>query len=455
MARIAPLRGLRYNPARIARMEDVVSPPYDVIDEHARIALFKKNPYNMVQLDLTKSVDAGTLASDDRYQQARETFERWQGEEVLIRDREPALYLYHTEYSIPSGKRFLRKGLVALAGLAEFSEGVVKPHEKTFRGVTTDRLRLIDTCQAQFSPIFSLYSDPTGGILALLEAARPAAPLYSVSDPDGCRHTLWAITDPKVLAEVQARFADKPLYIADGHHRYTTALQLREVMRERQGAVATDSPYDYTMMYLCGMEDEGLSVLPTHRLVRLPGDDTVEGLAARLATGFVVEEITGGSRELLVSEVLARMDENDDANATLFGLYHPGEDRCLLLTLRPGVMAETCAGRYPEALQVLDVVVLSELVLDRLLGLSYQRCEEESRIHYFPDPDEALDAAVKESLGGSPGTPLLFLMNATLVSQVRRVADEGLVMPHKSTYFYPKVLTGLLLNPLDPTDRVA
>jgi uncharacterized protein (DUF1015 family) len=454
MARIAPLRGLRYNPARITTMEDVVSPPYDVIDEHARVALFKKNPFNMVQLDLAKSVDAGTLSSDERYEQARQTFAQWQQAEVLIRDQQPALYLYHTEYTIPSGKRFLRKGLVALAGLAEFSEGVVKPHEKTFRGVTTDRLRLIDACQAQFSPIFSLYSDPDGSIVSQLEAARPEAPIYSVADPDGCRHTLWAITDPAVLAAIQAQFSDKALYIADGHHRYTTALQLRELMRERQGTVAAHSPYDYTMMYLCGMEDEGLSVLPTHRLVRLPGQATVEALAARLQPGFAVEEITGGSREILVAEVLARMDENSDASATLFGLYHPGEDRCLLLTLRPGVMAEICAGRYPEALQVLDVVVLSELVLDHILGLSHQRCEEESLIHYYPDPDEALDVAVKESLGTAPGTPLLFLMNPTLVSQVQRVADEGLVMPHKSTYFYPKVLTGLLLNPLDPKDRV-
>jgi uncharacterized protein (DUF1015 family) len=451
MARIAPLRGLRYNPAKITTMEDVVSPPYDVIDAPSLTALLKQNPYNMVQLDLVKSVDAGTIA-DGRYQQARQTFDRWQQEEVLIRDQQPALYLYHTEYTIPSGKRFVRKGLIALAGLAEFSEGIVKPHEKTFRGVTTDRLRLIDACQAQFSPIFSLYSDPDGRIIALLESARPAAPLSSVLDHDGCRHTLWAITDQAVLAEIQTQFAGKALYIADGHHRYTTALQLRELMRERQGAVAADSPYDFTMMYLCGMEDEGLSVLPTHRLVRIPQQTTGEELADKMGSGFAVEEITGGSRELLVSEVLSRMDEND--TETMFGLYHPESDRCFLLTLKPGVMAETCAGRQPEALQDLDVVVLSELVLDRLLGLSHQRCEEESLIHYYPDPDEALDAAVKESLDGSHGTPVLFLMNPTLVSQVRRVADEGLVMPHKSTYFYPKVLTGLLINPIDAVEKI-
>lgn len=453
MARIAPLRGLRYNLAKITALEDVVSPPYDVIDEQSHNALLKKNPYNMIQLDLTKSVDAAGNQSDERYQKARQTFEHWQQEEILVRDPLPTVYLYHTEYSIPSGKKFIRKGLLALAGLAEFAEGVVKPHEKTFRGVTTDRLRLLDTCQAQFSPIFSLYSDPAGQVMALLEAAKPAAPLYSVSDHDGCRHTLWAISDAATLAEITRQFAAKALYIADGHHRYTTALQLRELMRERSGAVAADSPYDYTMMYLCGMEDEGLSVLPTHRLVRLPAQTTVEALAAAMQSGFEVEEIGGGTREFLVGEVLARMDENEQG--TMFGLYHPGADRCFLLTLKPGLMAQTCAGKQPEALQELDVVVLSELVLDSILGLSHQRCEDESLIHYYPDPDEALDAAVKESLADGQGTPVLFLMNPTLVSQVQRVADEGLVMPHKSTYFYPKVLTGLLINPLVAGEKIS
>jgi len=452
MARIEPLRGLRYNTDTIRLMEEVVSPPYDVIDEQSRQALLDKSPYNMIQLDLTKSVDAGEGESDERYQQARQTFVDWQRQGILMRDPEPALYLYHTEYSIPSGKRFVRKGLLALVGLAEFAEGVVKPHEKTFRGVTTDRLRLLDTCQAQFSSIFSLYSDPEGQVLALLEAVRPSAPLYSVCDQDGCRHTLWAITDGATLATVRALFADKALYIADGHHRYTTALQLREVMRQRTGEVRCDSPYDHTMMYLCGMEDEGLSVLPTHRLVRVAGQRLAAELVVAMQPGFVVEEIVGGTRELLISEVLSRMDEN--TARTTFGLYHPGEDRCFLLSLKPEAMAELCSGKQPAALQELDVVVLSDLVLEALLGLDHGRCEQESRIHYYPDPDEALDVAVKASLAGGADTPVLFLMNSTLVSQVRRVADEGLVMPHKSTYFYPKVLTGLLLNPLVAGEKI-
>lgn len=451
MARIAPLRGLRYNAERIDKMEDVVSPPYDVIDEQAQHALVQKNPYNMINLDLRKSPDGGET-SGERYAEARETFDHWQRDAVLIREQTPAIYLYYTDYTLPSGKTFTRKGLIALSGLAEFSEGIVKPHEKTFRGVTTDRLRLLDTCQAQFSPIFALYSDPMGEVIRCLEAARPEEPLYSVSDQDGCVHTVWAVTDQAAIGRVQELFAEKALYIADGHHRYTTSLQLRELMRERQGEVAADSPYDFTMMYLCGMEDEGLSVLPTHRLVRIPYVIDLETILSRLEEGFMVSELTGGSREVLVAEVLGRMEEGE--GGTRFGFYHPGEDRCFMLTLKDGVMEKTCSGSHPEALRDLDVVVLSELILSCLLDLPPERCEADGLVAYFPDPDEALDAAVKETAKNDGRQPVLFLMNSTRVEQVKRIADEELVMPHKSTYFYPKVLTGLLINKIVADEAV-
>lgn len=452
MALIAPFRALRYNPDKIQHLEEVVTPPYDVIDLQAQAALAAKNPYNMIHLDLSKNFSADQL-TEARYLQARETFAKWQEEGVLVRDNEPAIYLYHTEYSLPSGKRLTRKGLLCLVRLAEFSEGIVKPHEKTFSGVTSDRLSLLDTCHTQFSPIFSLYPDAQGQIMALLEGACSPQPLAAATDHDGCRHTIRAVTDPAVLAQVRALFAEKSLYIADGHHRYTTALQFRALMRERLGAVPEESPYNHTMMYLCGMEDPGLSVLPTHRLVRMPEAVTMAGLSALLQQSFVLEEISGGSREFLVVEVLARMAENSGA-ATMFGLYHPQEDRCLLLTLREGISDEALGASQPEALRDLDVVILSDLILDHLLRLDHDRCVKEGLVDYFSDPDTALDVAIKEGESRTDRSPLLFLMNPTLVSQVKRVADEGLVMPHKSTYFYPKLLTGLLLNKIVPDEKI-
>jgi uncharacterized protein (DUF1015 family) len=453
MAVIAPFRGLRYNPAKIQRMEDVVSPPYDVIDLQAQAALAGRNPYNMIHLDLSKNFSAGQL-TDARYEQAREVFLRWQQEEILIREDRPALYLYDVEYALPSGRRLTRRGLLALVRLAEFSEGIVKPHEKTFSGVTSDRLRLLDTCHCQFSPIFSLYPDAEGRIMALLEAAASPEPLASAADQDGCRHTIRAVRDPEILARVQELFREKSLYIADGHHRYTTALQFRALMRERLGSLREDSPYNHTMMYLCGMEDPGLSVLPTHRLVRLPASAPASALVERLASFFQVEEVRGGGRESLLSQVLGRMEEQAGA-ATMFGLYHAREDRCFLLALKPGGMEGGSGAGRPDCLRELDVVVLSDLVIEGLLGLDHQRCETEHLVEYFSDAGEALDVAVKESGGQEATTPLLFLMNATLVSQVKQVADQGLVMPHKSTYFYPKALTGLLLNKIVPEESIS
>ncbi len=451
MARILPLRGLRYNSEKIVSMDDVVSPPYDVIDPHAQQALLRKNPYNMIHLDLAKSVAAESL-TDQRYEKVKRIFEDWQQQEVFIRDKQLTLYLYYTEYRLPSGKRQTRKGLISLVGLAEFSEGVVKPHEKTFKSVTSDRLRLLDTCQAQFSPIFSLYSDPEGLIVKCLDEAKENTPLVEVSDHDGCKHYIWAVTDTAAIAKVREMFTDKSLYIADGHHRYSTSLQLRELTKERQGKVEDDSPYDYTMMYLCGMEDEGLSVLPTHRLVRVPHITAVDEIVAKMGDYFEVTEISGGSRESLLEQVLARMDENK--TETMLGFYHTAADRCFLLTLKPGVMAANCSDKQPEALQDLDVVVLSELLLDSVLGLSHEQCENDNLIAYYPDPDEALDAAVKDAATNNNVSSLLFLMNSTLVSQVQRVADECLVMPHKSTYFYPKLLTGLLINQMHADEKV-
>ncbi len=452
MAFIVPFNGLRFNPEKIGNLEDVVTPPYDVINEKNQAAFAARNPYNMIKLDISKS-PGPVSESDDRYLQAKQYFESWQQEGVLVRDEEPAIYLYHVEYSLPSGRRLTRKGLVTLVRLSDFSEGIVKPHEETFSTVTTDRLRLTDACRAQFSQIFSLYSDSQGAIMERLERSMSDPPLSQVRDSSGGVHSIWPITDADCLAEVQAMFKDKPLYIADGHHRYTTALRYRDFISKRDGAPAPDSPYDYVMMYLCPMEDPGLSVLPTHRLVYQPVDllggtgGSLDDIMALLAPGFTFEEIQGGSREVLLSEVLDRMDESTSVRA-VFGLYHPGEDRCFLLELREGAM-ESFSSARPQVLRELDVVVLSDLVIGKFLGLDPERSEAENRIHYFSDPDEALDVAVKASLTDSDQVPLLFLMNHTRVEQVKKVANAKLIMPHKSTYFYPKILTGLLINKFD------
>lgn len=450
MAIIAPFSGLRYNTAKISRLEDVVTPPYDVIDLKAQQDFLQKNPFSMIKLDLSKNVEPDEM-TDARYGDSLKLLEDWQSEEILVRDDQPVIYLYYVDYNHPSGRRLTRKGLVCLTGLAEFSEGIVKPHEKFFRNVVTDRLRLLDTCRTQFSQVFSFYSDKENQVMTVLENGRNPEPLCACDDQDGCHHVLWQVSDREAIIQAQKLFADKSLYIADGHHRYNTALQMRELMAERQGGVVDDSPFNFIMMYLCAMEDPGLSVLPTHRLVRL-GDTPADEVVAKLSPGFTIEEVVGGTREVLLSEVLARMDEKR-GGANAFGFYHPGEDRCFLLIMKEGAMELAGLGGMPEPQLELDVVVLSELILGKYLGLDHDRCEKDNLIDYFSDPDAALDCAVKESTGTGK-TSAIFLMNNTEVNQVKNVSDAELVMPHKSTYFYPKILTGLVMNRMVEGEKV-
>ncbi|MGB5684549.1 MAG: DUF1015 domain-containing protein [Candidatus Electrothrix sp.] len=455
MAVVAPFRGVRYNPEKIERLEDVVTPPYDVISTDDEKKLLQKNPYSMINLDL-RNISQGTTEDDGRYEQARERFQAWQDENVLIQDEQPSIYLYYIDYNHPSGKRLTRKGIVSLVGLAEFSEGIVKPHEKTFAGVISDRVQLMETCKAQFSQIFSIYADQEQKIISRLEKVREAEPMLQINDQNANTHTLWRVTDKEALEFVHHFFADKPVYIADGHHRYTTALNCRRRALAADPDLPADHPCHYIMMYLCACEDPGLSVLPTHRLVRQPGSMSGDQLQKRMQLGMIVTEIKQGGRETLIAEVLNRMNEIDTSGGMpAFGVYHPGEDRAFLLRMQN----ETISGSpsladKPEVLQELDVVVLSDLLIQDYLGLSHEQCVNEGLVSYLSDSDVALDEAVKESVLQETHTPLLFLLNPTKVKQVLKVADSDNIMPHKSTYFYPKIMTGLLLNKLDDGEHI-
>ena len=447
MAFIAPFKGVSFNIEKVGSLDDVVTPPYDVINENAVASYTAKNPYSMIRLDITKN-PGGVDGEDVRYQEVADLFQQWLDEDVLQRDGQAALYVYTVQYKHPSGRMLTRKGVVALVGLSEFGEGVVKPHEETFESVISDRLRLLDITKAQFSQIFSLYSDEKSEVMTLLDEAKDEAAMGSVTDGDGCIHSLYRVSDGAVIMKVQEFFMDKALYIADGHHRYTTALAYRRLERERNTNFSEKDPANHIMMYLCPMEDPGLSVLPTHRLLHWPGRLSMDELRERLSASFEIEEITGASRELLLCEVLSRMDEEeqktDEASVTTFGVYHPGEDRCFLLFTKKD--AYQLLKEKPVQLQNLDVVVLSDVIIKGALELDHHRCEEENLIHYYSDPDEAMDEAVKKCNATAESTPLLFVMNPTLVKQVKEVADEELIMPHKSTYFYPKIMTGLLFN---------
>ncbi len=455
MAFIAPFQGVFFNVEKVGNLDDVVTPPYDVISENAVESYTAKNPYSMIRLDITKN-PGGKVGDDARYQDVSDLFQEWLDNDVLRRDSQLALYLYTVQYKHPRGETLTRKGIVAQVGLSEFDEGVVKPHEEIFTSVISDRLRLLDTTKAQFSQIFSLFSDEENKVLTLMDGAKESPPMGSITDEDGCVHSLYRVTDAVVIRQVQEFFVDKSLYIADGHHRYTTALEYRRLERGRNANFSVKDPANHIMMYLCPMEDPGLSVLPTHRLLYWPGALTFDDLCTRLAPWFELEEIRDGSREELLVEVFSRMEEKaggtSGTSSRTFGVYHPGEDRCLLLIVKDE--AYGLLGDKPVQLQELDVVVLSDVIVEGALGLDQHLCEADNLIRYFSDPDEALDVAVKTCTGDieevktEEKTPLLFVVNSTRVKQVKQIADEELIMPHKSTYFYPKIMTGLLFNQL-------
>lgn len=456
MALIAPLRGLRFNPDKIEKLDEVVTPPYDVISEEDGAKFLEKNVYNMIQLDLRNNPHGGSESVDAvRYQQAKSLFDTWQDNDILIRDDKPAIYLYYIDYTHPSGRTMTRKGIISLVGLAEFSEGIVRPHEKTFDAVIIDRMRLMDECKAQFSQVFSIYNDSQNIVIETLEKARESQPVCSVKDHLHNTHTLWRVTDKEALDSVIHYFSDQPVYIADGHHRYTTALGCRDNAMAKDPNLPAESPYNYIMMYLCSTEDEGLSVLPTHRLLNYPATISADKVLELLEPGLNIEEVNGGSREVLVAEILARMNESIMTSSNpVFGLYHAGEDRSFLLTLKEKSDTFAAIAAKPEVLRDLDVVVLSELFFNEFLDLDHMKIVREKLVSYYSDPDEAIDVAVKKSIADDQHTPLLFLLNPTRVHQVTDVADSGEIMPHKSTYFYPKIVTGLMINKLVESEKI-
>jgi uncharacterized protein (DUF1015 family) len=441
MAVIKAFKGVRYQTGRAGNLEDLITPPYDVIDSQLHGVFAARNPHNIIRLDLPKDPGFQVSADTARHRQAASLLADWLNRGVLLQDREPALYPYDVEYTSATGSRKTRKGFVCLVKLVDFSQGVVKPHEQTFTSVIDDRLALTRACRAQFSQVFSVFSDPSHTVIDLLDRCRGQA-VARVVDNDGNVHQLWQVNDWQTIGTIERLLADRALYIADGHHRYVTALSYsREINSE-------DGPEQYIMMYLSPIEDDGLTILPTHRLIRYPGTFALNGFMDRLRTAFYVEEVRGTGREALLQDVLSRMEElhtdKKRSGSGVFGFYLASEDRGFVLSTNDH--AQQLLTARPPSLRRLDSVLLNDLIIKEALGLDQQQCEEQNLITYQSDLSVALDKGVKLSAFHEQGTPLLFIISATTIEQVKSVSDAGLFMPHKSTYFYPKVMTGLVMN---------
>lgn len=448
MACVKPFCGIRYNLDKIGDMEKVVTPPYDVISPGEQDAFYQKSPYNIVRLDFGKIYEQDS-AANNRYTRASEAFETWQKEAVLLRDQRPAMYLYHVTYRLSDDRFFTRRGFLSLVRVEDFSTGIIKPHEKTFPKVASDRLQLMEHCAANFSPVFALYSDRQNTVMDILERHREEPPLASFNDWAGLKHQVWSVTDQQAIADVQGILGRETLFIADGHHRYTTALEYRHRMQARYPQSGERQAFNYIMMYLCSMEDEGLVILPTHRLVGREKAMSRAEFADKAREYFDLEKqsLKGRTYAEQAEEALGVL-KGAGCKGTAIGLYSGSDDLFYLLQLKKGVMEEVFGVEVADPLRELDVVMFTELVFGRLMGLKGKDNIAGGRVAYYHDAREAMELAAKDDNSWA------FLLNPTRIDQVKRVALAGLVMPHKSTYFYPKVLTGLVINKIVPEEEV-
>lgn len=434
MAEIRPFRALRYNPSHISDMLDVVTPPYDVIDEDLQDALYKKHPKNFVRLDLTRVEEGADPQS--KYAKANETLNAWRDEGVMVRDAEPALYVYHQTFQ-NEGQSVLRKGFITTVRVHDYADKVVLPHERTLRGPKIDRLDLMKATNTQMSQIFLLYNDPNLSVDNALDAQCKGTPDVDVTTEDGIHHQLWKVTDAQTLAFVQKAVADDQLLIADGHHRYETAVAFRDL----DGESDEPRPRDYAMAYLANGADPGLLVWPTHRALHSVEGFNLTGWLSKLESYFDVTPLEDTSTEA----ALELLEKNADKNAYVALSNVP--DKGIvghLLTLRTeDAQAELDKLDVVDAARNLDVTVLHDFVLAQLTGVSLEAQAKKSNLHYPRFPEE-VDAELQDDT-----TNVVFLMNATPIQDIREVCTTGGFMPQKSTYFYPKVLSGLVVNDLD------
>jgi len=441
MAEIVPFRGVLYNPAKVGDLGKVMAPPYDVISPKKQDELYERHPNNIIRIILGKTTPQDT-EGNDRYSRAAADLNKWMGEGVLAQDEKPSLYYYAQTYTLKDGSKHTRKGFIGLSRLVDFGKGI-HPHERTLSGPKADRLKLMQACDANMSCIFTLYSDPALRVNKLLESSIAGRkPDIEVTDDDGIVNMVWRVDDKAALEGVTESMKDKSLFIADGHHRYETALNYRNMMREKAGNYTGNEPFNFIMMYFSNMDDEGMTIWPTHRVVHsLKGFEAGQFLA-RCSEYFDVREFAYSSAtEAEVRSAFLKELERSGAKAVSLGLHIRARDIYYLLSVKSNdVMDKVFGDAIPEVFKGLDVTVLHSLVFGKILGMTQEAQEKQENLIYVKSYDEAISACSNDQ------NQLVFLLNPTKIEQVKSVALAGFVMPQKSTYFYPKLLSGLTLN---------
>ncbi len=445
MATVEPFQGIRYNPHKVKAIAEVVAPPYDVISREQQSAYYERSPCNVIRVELGRS-RPGDDDRENAHTRARRYLQEWLSREVLIRDPEPSFYLVSTRYAFEA-QTATRWGLMAQVGLEPFSaRGNILPHEKTFPKVKSERLGLMRACGMNTSPIFAMFDDPDDLMGLLRSQTGNLEPVLDFVDENDNRHCMWRLAQSLVNADVQACFSDRRLYIADGHHRYETSLAYRDECANAPGWFSDGHPANGTLMYISSLQDPGLKVLPTHRALPAVAADLKNTFIERAREYFDCQPITGA------------LDRGEDATRQLcaalealpaeegLGVAISGDEHLHLLKLRPDAAARIYSPDVPGALRQLNVTLLSDFVLPELLAIGGDQLEDAQRLHFR-------HSALSTVADVNRGTYMMaFILKATPVEKVRAIADAGLSMPRKTTYFAPKVLTGLVMRSVTPTD---
>ncbi len=434
MAVIRPFRAVRYNPASVAGMHLVVTQPYDRIPADLQSRYYQQHAHNFVRIIKNRPTEDDS-PGDNIYTRPKAAYEGWLSESVLMREPVPAVYVYHQTYSLSDGSTRTRKALMASLELTPFDEGTVLPHERTLSGPKQDRLNLFRANGVNFEPIFMLYPDSENRINSILdEAIAGQSPVVDTRElfEQEVRQQLWVVTDAEVIASLEREMLPKRnLIIADGHHRYETALAYRDEMRQ-SNAVSEHPGFDFTLVSLVSMEDPGLVILPTHRLVHSLSEEQITGLLVAVGDYFDIRS------EPDRAAMLTTLHATENGHA--FG-FVTAEDQYILLLKDESVM-NNLAPEHGPAWRRLDVAILHQLVLEKLLGLSPESIQDQENLRYLRDLETgyaALDAGEAQCL---------FVLNPTRMEQVRACAAVGEKMPQKSTDFYPKMISGLVMMPL-------
>jgi uncharacterized protein (DUF1015 family) len=448
MAIVAPFKGLMYDFKSLGNPSSLVAPPYDVISEEEQEAFYRAHPNNVIRLILGKR-KTGDSDWDNRYTRSADCFKRWETEDVLIRSDFPSMYVTsHTFDTNDGSEPKTRLGLIALVRIEDEGSGVILPHEKTFSAHKDDRLKLMRACNAQFSQIFSLYEDPDNRVMDGVREVIEGQPLLSFDFKDGSRHALWTVQRRPLFKKVAEAMTDKRIFIADGHHRYETARNYRNTMRARYGYRPPNRAYEFVMMYLTSMDDEGLTVLSSHRVINRCDTFNPSSFFEKIGQWFDIEEMPSSKSQgkPAAASFKRALAQRGQSRSTI-GFFHKGGESFFLLSLKPEKRNEMGDDLHPS-LKQLDVLVLSRFLLQRTLGFTLEDLNNEEIFHYQSSASKAV--GMVES-----GThQMVFLLNPVRIEQVKEVAGSRLIMPRKSTYFYPKVITGLVFNKIDPYEII-